>query len=942
MMKQIPLSGSWRLKLDPDKNGLAQGWQHAPLDTPLTVQVPGCIQQLSELADAYPSVNEMKNAYLGTSFLETTFVLPQRAPGQQCVLVLGGVAPCAHVFLNGAYVGRHAEPLCEARLSLTGTALWGRENRITVVIEEEEVGLLGGFRFGEMDWEGLYRQAYIELRCALSFEDVYVENHDTERATVHFLLANDGDGPLAGEASIRLADRHATLPFAISAGERHALSCPMDVSGLPRWTFDSPALHSLVLQATCDGRPMAEDTRPVGLRRFHVEGTAILTDDRPLYLCGTGQEYFSPVISPLTDEAILRSRFAMLKAYGFTFFRYHTHVPTEEELCMADEMGMMLAVEVSLVSNFARTKPFEKGLPMLERYVRQTRWHPSIMIYCLGNEGSQIMVNSQLDCNRAVAGYEAIKRNTPEQLAMIAFGMQGELPSLPNDIESPHLWSDTFLWAYDGLTDVPWKQLGLTAGGKPCVVHEYGKFGVWPDPSEEALYPENGRSPVFATHAQEALADLGLQGLTPRLVDNSRRLSGICSRIIMEDARRQPYINGAVLWTFFRRTVSNAGLSDDMGVRADQPTAVFSDGCNAATALLIDRGFQQRCLTAGIPEHVKVTVSHFGKEPLESATIQWALSTRDGTAVCQGELGPIDQRVGLTQAIGTIALVVPTQTPMAKLGLTVTLSQQGKALSQNAWDFWAFPMPDEDGHEVVTSLADQRDYTALKQTLPMAFPLSAVDSILTGCRVWRQERMTDTALRMSPTVLLGDRWDEQTRACYEAGIPVLLVDTGRLPEEWIVPELEQGLGAKDSSRFYSSFRAGWDRGNLATIIEHSPLLDGYMHEGFCDLDFYAMIQGSRSMQPSIVRQAIAGEAECVVFSMCKTRVKTQKDNIVQDPNAVKEQKPVLQRYFATRQQGYLMEVRDGGRRLVICTLNLTSDIAGRTFLKTLVVNMAKG
>jgi hypothetical protein len=42
---------------------------------------------------------------------------------------------------------------------------------------------------------------------------------------------------------------------------------------------------------------------------------------------------------------------------------------------------------------------------------------------------------------------------------MIGFGVQGERPELPNDIESPHLWSDHFTWAYDGLACVPWRFL---------------------------------------------------------------------------------------------------------------------------------------------------------------------------------------------------------------------------------------------------------------------------------------------------------------------------------------------------------------------------------------------------------------------------------------------------------------------------------------------------
>lgn len=164
-------------------------------------------------------------------------------------------------------------------------------------------------------------------------------------------------------------------------------------------------------------------------------------------------------------------------------------------------------------------------------WVRQTRRHPSVILYCLGNEGSQLMVDSQAECQRARIGYDAIKRNTTEQLALIAFGMQGELPELPNDLETPHLWSDNFLWGYDGLTDIPWETVEETTHGKPCVIHEYGKFGVWPDIREEAAYPNKGSRPDFGRQARR-FGRIGHDRNGSAADRTSRELSGVCNRVI--------------------------------------------------------------------------------------------------------------------------------------------------------------------------------------------------------------------------------------------------------------------------------------------------------------------------------------------------------------------------------------------------------------------------
>ena len=88
----------------------------------------------------------------------------------------------------------------------------------------------------------------------------------------------------------------------------------------------------------------------------------------------------------------------------------------------------------------------------------------------------QLMVESAAEREKARVGYELIRQNTRNQFAL-AWHAEG-CRKVPNDIETPHLWSDNFLFAYDGLSRVPWDLLGGTSLGRPCVLHEYGNWGV--------------------------------------------------------------------------------------------------------------------------------------------------------------------------------------------------------------------------------------------------------------------------------------------------------------------------------------------------------------------------------------------------------------------------------------------------------------------------------
>ena len=599
-MERISLNGAWRARLDPENIGLAAGWAQSAIQADCLAPVPGCIQRVAELAQAYPPQNGLRNGYKGTWFLETNLLLPE-LQGRNVYLHIGGAAPACHLFLNGQYVGRHIYTLCPWEENVTRFVCAG-ENRLTIAVTEDYSLMYAGSRFRGLDWSGIYGEVYAWLGGAVRLQDVYLSERGIEGCA-----ANDGAEGFSGTLRAEVCGQRVERFMQIAAGARETFLLPVDTDPLPRWTPEHPRLVELCLRIN------GEETRvTTGFRTLKAQNGRIYLNDAPLFLAGAGEEYESLDISPLMDENVIRRRFSALKAHGFCFYRYHTHAPSEAELRMADEMGLLVGAEFGLVSNFHKTLPVEKCLEMLPRYVRATRWHPSLFCYCLGNEGSQLMVESAAEREKARVGYELIRQNTRNQFALACFGMQGELPEVPNDIETPHLWSDNFLFAYDGLSRVPWDLLGGTSLGRPCVLHEYGKFGVWPSMrDQEALNAHKGILQDFASQARMALREHGLLEQEERFIDNSRRQCGAITRLILEEARRQACLSGFVLWSFFRGGSRNTGLCDDTGAHYDGDPAVFRQGCNAPVALLMDRGFQGRALPCYIPQRVGISLSNF-------------------------------------------------------------------------------------------------------------------------------------------------------------------------------------------------------------------------------------------------------------------------------------------------------------------------------------------
>ncbi|MBD3419778.1 MAG: hypothetical protein GF398_06655 [Chitinivibrionales bacterium] len=919
------LDGEWALALDPDNKGMAQGWAQTGIEKQYPVTVPGCIQTMDELADRYPAKEYLRNTYDGTAWFERRAAVGGVDPAQRVWLKMGGVCPSCHIWVNGSYVGYHNFAMVSFKYDITDFAQANAENRITVATVEQDLGLLGGFRC-RAKWTGIYRSAEIEVISAVHLEDICIRTQ-VDKRTVSVTARAYNDGP--ADAKVKpfltitpwksnsiLAER-SDRQIKIAAGESVEIHLTCASPDIQLWSCDHPNLNVATLWLAAEGERVDSVSERFGMRRLAPDGAKIKLNGEPCLIRGMGTEYYSPTISPLVDKNIIAQRAGKLIECGFNFQRFHTYVPTDEEMDVADELGFMYCSETGLASNFNKCEPFEAGVILIQQHVLQSRNHPSLTMYCLGNEGSQLMVTDDHDERRkARQGYEAIKKHAPDHIVLTSFGHQGEIRDVPNDIETPHLWSDYFRWSFRGLTDVQWKLLGPLMSKNPSVIHEYGKFTVWPDENDAKAFPGNGINTGYLKHGRLALEAIGLGELHQRALDASHKLGYNCWRLGMEMARRQPGCDGYVIWTGTRNGFANSGFIDDMGSVCDVPPAQVRSQCNGPVAVLIDRDFKGRSLWNGEDVAVSVTLSNFGSEEIAGAAIKWNLLDAREQPIASGTIKDVACQRGTNAVVGDICFFVNQEPNARPLRLKINASVNGREIAANEWNFWAFPQKRYAvGKLPVYDFQDEHMMSSFFKAFPGSVHFKDYDSMVRGSQVWWGTNLKESLAGWGDVILVTDSFNDYAREWSYAGKNLLYLDTGNFPANWY-PGPMLGVTAlqceaRDVSKLYAPFRSTQDQGPVTTLIDKAECLGDMPHDGFCDLQFYGMIQDGRPFMTQKVFGDEAIKRSVIIRSICKLHAKDL------GPHGLR-----------TEDRAYLVEGERNGAKLLASSLRHFDDPAG--------------
>lgn len=358
-------------------------------------------------------------------------ILPKtEAPLPEVVVDFEGVAMLSRVYCNGHLVGQHTGMFGSLACRLTPYLERGATNNLLVYAERgAEVkdadavlgvavtvpvtrgmlsslnhGMFGGFgRAVAAKFLGIWQPVSLKIsRPGARIEEVFfipaLDGHELQ-----FTLANSNFLPATGMLRCRLTDQvtgellnqaEVTITNPIPAGGCRSGALSARNLKPKLWTPDHPNLYELSLEwrALDDGRLLDRWSEAVGYRTVGVKGSQVYLNGHPYWCRGAGQPVYG--YKP-TDAATAHAFLRLMHEGNEMVTRTGCNPWNDLWYSAADVEGVGVSSEgVRPWALMSKAPPPAPAL--LEQWkqeqvatVRRYRNHPSILFWCMANEGLQ-------------------------------------------------------------------------------------------------------------------------------------------------------------------------------------------------------------------------------------------------------------------------------------------------------------------------------------------------------------------------------------------------------------------------------------------------------------------------------------------------------------------------------------------------------------------------
>jgi len=828
----IDLSGEWEFRIDPLDVGLTERWFETAVSFERKIQVPGAWNaqgvafesedQLREyetkslkerstmhdvvMSDGHPESDRLFHVYPGPGWYRKRVTIPDDWKGKVPWLVFAGVHREADVWINNQLVGAHRSYLTPFRLDISSHAKAGEIVTIVVRVDANRkrevdplLGCMDTLDFLYVTWGGIHRPVTLEATGQSRIEDVFILPHlATETAEIRISVQGKKIGRLA--VSTKILDAGGV---SIASVQQSVADDGAEIVLMPRlakaklWSPKTPYLYTAEIQLLSGTDVIDARSIRFGMREFKVEAGNFLLNGKPIFLRGYGDDCIFPnTICPPADKSEFRSRLSRAREYGFNYVRHHSWIPPNEYLEAADELGMMLQPEFPFVG-----RPDFSGAPEARRValeqwievIRLNRNHPSIVTWCMGNE-----IYNSFDLAPAI--YEAAKRLDPSRPVIDTDGCDFKNKDRKTlDFMVVQFNEGDSMGYQDGKYNFP------SDIGKPVIAHEMGYFATLPDLAQLKLF-DNGLRPYWISDTHALAQQNGLLDVYPDWLAASYRLQAVSLKSNVEAARRSA-LKGTSVWLFQDYPNCAEGVTD-MFLRPKGLLPEEFRKFNSPTVLLLDA--PRRNWWSGETAEFKFVVSRFEDAPSDGAKLHWVLKSGSATLL-EGVQENLQIHSGEVQELSSFQLEIPARPQSERLTLTAELiDANGKA--ENSWDLWAFPK------ELVAETSHKGHM--VRCDLSCAKYLSA-------------QGHSGGTIPLETELFITTKIDEEVLEYLQSGGRVLLLE----PEP-IFP-LEK-----------TDFRlSAWDgKGPSGTIFDAKhPALSAMPSEGWCDLQFYSLIQGSKTI-----------------------------------------------------------------------------------------------
>lgn len=530
----LNLNGTWNFAFDFGLSGDEKGWNVDPSELIGKIEVPFCPEsRLSGVGhtDFIPCI-----------WYTRTFRIPEHWSGKRIFLNFGAVDYDCRAWVNSTAVGRHYGTGSSFSFEITD-ALTDGENVLVVCARDDTRS--GIQPRGKQSWQfysqgcdytrttGIWQTVWLEAKPKAYIDSVrIVPDYDSNRFVVTPAFVNTGSSALL-KIKVKASGNNVC---SVSVPAVSGVPVFLDIPNPKHWSPSDPFLYDIIFELTdSDSQDVVQSY--AGLRKFVIEGSRFLLNNKPVFLRLVLDQGFYPEgiwTAPSDDE--LRADIERSMAVGFNGARLHQKLFEERFHYWADKLGYLTWGEFpDWGIDFGQPQAIHNAQREWREIVMRDLNHPSIVAWTPFNEtagGASMHAEAH---RRAVSETVALTKSLdPTRPVNDTSGyvhVETDIYTVHNYEQNPEKFAEAYAEvkpeARRGFCVVcPNMDIGYK--GQPFVVDEYG--GTWWEykPDIETAGGDNKQSWGYGA-TPESIEEVyaRISGLTAALTSHPY-ISGFC------------------------------------------------------------------------------------------------------------------------------------------------------------------------------------------------------------------------------------------------------------------------------------------------------------------------------------------------------------------------------------------------------------------------------
>ena len=307
--------------------------------------------------------------------------------GKAIWLEFDGVFRDSIIFVNGYVAGGSASGYAPFHVMIRDFLDYSGGVNIISVRADASLGE-GWFYEGA----GVYRPVTLVIADALHVPawGIFVQAHPAGGSAQVRVSAEVANGnSVAAQASVAHSiiapdGRRTPLedaPVAIGAAQTLVAESSVNLPAARLWSVETPTLYRLISEVRLAGRVVDRVETVFGIRSIAFDAlSGFLLNGAPVKLLGVCNHQDHAGVGTAIPDRLHAWRVEQMRDMGCNAWRSAHNPPSQALLDTCDAQGMMMIAETRLNS----TSP--EALDELERLVRSSRNHPSIILWSVGNE----------------------------------------------------------------------------------------------------------------------------------------------------------------------------------------------------------------------------------------------------------------------------------------------------------------------------------------------------------------------------------------------------------------------------------------------------------------------------------------------------------------------------------------------------------------------------